>query len=90
VRIIFVFEWLKMSTNTYDVNFLRQCSPREVTVCLLTEVECLYTARTVAIAMDMDMDMDIELILSPRSLLICSGMHNIRAQKMAVIKFTNI
>jgi len=71
-----------MSTNTYDVNFLRQCSPREVTVCLLIDSECFCKARAVAV--------DMELILSPRSRLICVRIHNTRSQKTAIIKYINI
>jgi hypothetical protein len=70
-----------MSTNTYDVNFLRHCSPREVTVCLFTESEYFCTARAVA--------MDMKLIQSPRSRLIYFRIHNIRPQKRAIMKHTN-
>jgi len=36
------FEGLRMSTNIYDVNFLRKCSPRKVTVSLLAESEFFF------------------------------------------------
>jgi len=55
----FFFEGLKMSTYTYDVDFLQQCSLREVTVRSLTENECFCTARAMAV--------DMELVLLPRS-----------------------
>ena len=79
-RLIFISEVLKKSPNTYDSNFLRQGSPREVTVCELVESEFFSAAQAVV--------MCIELILSPGSRLTFIGIHEFRSQNSTITMYT--